>query len=118
MVRRTIGIGLLCAGLLGSPMRVGAASDSGKNAPDHPAPAKEKDAGSKGSSSGSSPATAPVAAPVIPIPEEVVQAEGVRFGGSNGVQLVLPSREALRLPGGFADPTRYLQTLPGVGSDS
>lgn len=122
MVRRTIGLGLLCAGLLGSPIRVGAASDSGTSSSDHPAPAKGKDSDRNGSGSGSTsgtvPISAPIAAPVVPIPEEVVHGEGIRFNGSNGIQLVLPSREALRLPGGFADPTRYLQTLPGVGSDS
>src|SRR5262245_30499527 len=110
MVRRTIGLGLLCAGLLGSSLGAAAASDSGTSSTESSASAKAKDSDRKGSGSGSSSSTTPVAAPVVPIPEEVVHGDGIRFDGPNGVQLVLPSREALRLPGGFADPTRYLQT--------
>jgi hypothetical protein len=35
-----------------------------------------------------------------------------------GFQFQVPAREANRLPGGFADPTRMLQALPGVSNDS
>src|SRR5262249_18240003 len=129
MVRRLIGFALLVAGLLGSFVGFGVASDSGTTTTEQPTPAKEKDSERKGSSASSSSgksspsgssssSTSPVAAPVVPIPEEVVHGDGVGFDGPNGVKLMLPSREALRLPGGFADPTRYLQTMPGVGSDS
>lgn len=61
------------------------------------------------------PATRP---DVVNLPEEVVRGEGIRWGAGGEMQLILPSRETLRLPGGFADPTRYLQSLPGVGNDS
>jgi hypothetical protein len=94
---------------------MGSASDSGTNP--SPVPSNAKDSDRKGSGSGSS-TTSPTGGPVVPIPEQVVHGDGVKFNGPNGVELVLPSREALRLPGGFADPTRYLQTLPGVGNDS
>jgi len=126
MVRRTVGFGLLCAGLCLSPFIARAASDSGSStSTENPPPAKEKDSDRQASGAGPSSTTkpastsgTPVPVPVTSVTEEVVRADGIRFNGPNGVELVLPSREALRLPGGFADPTRYLQTLPGVGSDS
>jgi len=126
MVRRTVGFGLLCAGLCLSPFIARAASDSGSStSTENPPPAKEKDSDRQASGAGPSSPTkpastsgTPVPVPVTSVTEEVVRADGIRFNGPNGVELVLPSREALRLPGGFADPTRYLQTLPGVGSDS
>lgn len=55
---------------------------------------------------------------VIRLPEEVVHAPGVRFGDDGSVRFTVPAREAARLPGAFGDPTRYLQSMPGVGNDS
>jgi hypothetical protein len=55
---------------------------------------------------------------VVQLPEEVVRAGGLRFNSSGGLRAVIPGKDAKNLPGAFADPTRYLQTLPGVTSDS
>jgi ferric enterobactin receptor len=55
---------------------------------------------------------------VVELPEEVVQAGGLSFNARAGLRAIVPAREARNLPGGFADPTRYLQTLPGVTNDS
>jgi hypothetical protein len=55
---------------------------------------------------------------VLELPEEVVRAGGLRFGGGSGVRATLAAPEVRNLPGGFSDPTRYLQTLPGVTNDS
>jgi hypothetical protein len=56
--------------------------------------------------------------PVISLPEEIVQAPGVRFGALGDVRVVFPAREALRTPGAFGDPARFVQQLPGVGNGS
>ncbi len=55
---------------------------------------------------------------VIELPEEVVRASGVAFDDRGGVRLAVPSSETQKLPGGFADPLRFLQMLPGVSNDS
>jgi hypothetical protein len=55
---------------------------------------------------------------VIQLPEEIVRAGGVSFGMSGTTVLALPSGEAQRMAGGFADPARYLQAVPGVSNDS
>lgn len=55
---------------------------------------------------------------VVELPEEVVRAGGLSFNGQSGLRAIIPAGEARSLPGGFADPTRYLQTLPGVTNDS
>jgi hypothetical protein len=54
---------------------------------------------------------------VIPMPEQIVRGDGVTFD-EGGFRFQLPARELGRLPGGFTDPTRTLQALPGVSNDS
>jgi hypothetical protein len=54
---------------------------------------------------------------VIPLPETVVRGTGMTVV-DGGFKFQLPAREASGLPGGFADPTRMLQALPGVSNDS
>jgi hypothetical protein len=56
-------------------------------------------------------------AAVVTLPPEVVHGGGVTFG-EDGFTLQVSSKESGRMPGGFADPTRYLQALPGVANDS
>src|SRR5262245_44655064 len=108
MVRRRIGLGSVCVGLWGTPALVHAASgtappSSERAEPaDRPAPRKTASSGTSKASGSSSSATQAAALPVVPLPEELVRAEGLRFDGTGGIQLSLPSREALRLPGGFA----------------
>jgi hypothetical protein len=86
--------------------------------------ARQSASGASVGAAGSDASSAAAASPalrigdVIPLPEEVVHAAGVHFGDDGGVRFTLPAREAVRLPGGFADPTRYLQNMPGVGNDS
>jgi hypothetical protein len=52
------------------------------------------------------------------MPEEVVRAGGVSFGAGGSMMFALPAAEVQRLAGGFSDPLRYLQALPGVANDS
>ena len=118
MVCRTIGLVLLGVGLLASPSVSGQEKTSGSKSKSQRDSSQARTEEHPASSSGSASGPSPVALPVVPLPEELVRAEGIRFEPGGGVALTLPSREALRLPGGFADPTRYLQSLPGVGNDS
>ena len=53
---------------------------------------------------------------VVQLPEEVVHGTGVTFGNSGAMTISMPSSEAQRLPGGFADPTRFLTSLPGISN--
>ncbi len=55
---------------------------------------------------------------VVQFPEEVVRGTGITFGNSGAMTISMPSAEAQRLPGGFADPTRFLTSLPGISNDS
>ncbi len=55
---------------------------------------------------------------VVQLPEEVVRAGGVQFGQGGITLLAAPAGDAAKLAGGFADPTRYLQSMPGVSNDS
>ncbi|MGH7726440.1 MAG: TonB-dependent receptor plug domain-containing protein, partial [Candidatus Eiseniibacteriota bacterium] len=60
----------------------------------------------------------PVSGRVIELPEEIVRAGGVSFDDRGGVKFAVPSSETQRLPGGFADPLRFMQMMPGVTNDS
>ncbi|MEP7029047.1 MAG: TonB-dependent receptor plug domain-containing protein [Candidatus Eisenbacteria bacterium] len=55
---------------------------------------------------------------VVQLPEEVVHGTGITFGENGAMTLRMAGRDAQRLPGGFADPTRVLTALPGVSNDS
>lgn len=55
---------------------------------------------------------------VVQLPEEVVHAGGVSFGQGGTAIITVPSSDATKMAGGFADPTRYLQAMPGVSNDS
>ena len=55
---------------------------------------------------------------VVQLPEEVVRGTGITFGSTGAMTITMPAGEAQRLPGGFADPTRFLTSLPGVSNDS
>ena len=57
-------------------------------------------------------------APVLVLPEELVRTSGVQFDRRGGFSVQISGREAHKLAGAFSDPTRYVQTLPGVTSDS
>lgn len=61
---------------------------------------------------------APARRVVASLPEEVVRGATPTFGTPGTFGFTVSSGEAQRLPGGFADPTRYLQALPGVSNDS
>jgi hypothetical protein len=65
------------------------------------------------------PTPATAAAPprvVSSLPEEVVHGGAPTFGTPGTFSFA--ARETERMPGGFSDPTRFLQTLPGVSNDS
>ena len=55
---------------------------------------------------------------VSSLPEEVVHGGAPTFGTPGTFQFSVNARDAQRMPGGFGDPTRFLQALPGVSNDS
>src|SRR5262245_1345721 len=56
---------------------------------------------------------------VVPtLPEEVVYGGTPTFGTPGAFSFAVTARDAERMPGGFSDPMRYLQALPGVSNDS
>jgi hypothetical protein len=55
---------------------------------------------------------------VSSLPEEIVRGVAPTFGPAGTFGFSVSSSEARRMAGGFADPTRYLQALPGVSNDS
>ncbi len=60
----------------------------------------------------------PSAAPAVTLPEELVRAGGLSFGQHGDLTVQVSGREARELTGSFSDPARFLQTMPGVASDS
>lgn len=52
------------------------------------------------------------------LPEEIVRAGTPTFGAPGTFTMALDAQDARRMPGGFQDPLRYLQALPGVSNDS
>jgi hypothetical protein len=67
---------------------------------------------------GKAPPGATTQTPVLVLPEELVSTTGVQFDRRGGFSVQISGREAHKLAGAFSDPTRYVQTLPGVTSDS
>jgi hypothetical protein len=63
-------------------------------------------------------AAAPERRVVTSLPEAVVRSGLPTFGAPGTFSFAVAGSEAQRMPGGFADPTRYLQSLPGVSNDS
>jgi hypothetical protein len=65
-------------------------------------------------------ASSSTAPPVVSsLPEEVVHGGGApTFGTPGTFSFGVSAQDAKRMAGGFADPTRFLQTLPGVSNDS
>jgi ferric enterobactin receptor len=122
MVRRWTDICLLVLPLLCAA--AGAWAESAPSAPEAKSVAQAAASGSSAGtaaaapSSTAAPSSASRLSEVISLPEEVVHAGGLRFVDDGGVRFTVPAHETARLPGGFADPTRYLQSLPGVGNDS
>ena len=55
---------------------------------------------------------------VTSLPEAVVRAGVPTFGAPGTFSFAVAGGDAQRMPGGFSDPTRYLQSLPGVSNDS
>ena len=64
------------------------------------------------------PAAAREGTVVSSLPEEVVHGGAPTFGTPGTFAFAVTARDAQRMPGGFGDPTRFLQALPGVSNDS
>ena len=64
------------------------------------------------------PAPAKVTRVVGSLPEEVVHGGAPTFGTPGTFAFEVTANDAQRMPGGFGDPTRFLQALPGVSNDS
>src|SRR5437867_4148960 len=112
MVRRSIGLGIVCLGIVLGP------TAASPEATSPTVPQKKNVLRAETETARASAAAPDLSKSVVSLPEEIVRAGGIHFGDGGEVRFTLPSREALRLPGGFADPTRYIQSLPGVGNDS
>lgn len=52
------------------------------------------------------------------LPEEVVRGGVPTFGKPGTFTMAVTAPDAQRMPGGFQDPLRFLQALPGVSNDS
>ncbi len=52
------------------------------------------------------------------LPEEVVRGGVPTFGTPGTFTMAVTANEAQKMPGGFQDPVRFLQALPGVSNDS